>query len=94
VLLIGILGSVLSEDLQRVNALKNLLTVLVNLVAAVVFLLVSPQEANPAVIALIAGGSFVGGLAGARLGRWLPPVLLRAVIVVVALVAIVRLVTT
>ncbi len=94
VLLIGILGSLLTESLQRVNALKNVLSVVVNTVAAMVFLLVSPQNADPVVIALIAGGSFLGGLAGARLGRWLPPVLLRAVIVVVAAIAIARLVTT
>jgi uncharacterized membrane protein YfcA len=93
VLLIGMLGALLPESLQRVNALKNLLSVVVNAVAAVTFLVVSPQDADPAVIALIAGGSLLGGLAGARLGRRLPPALLRVVIVVVASVAIIRLVT-
>jgi uncharacterized membrane protein YfcA len=94
VLLIGLLGSLLPQSLQRVNALKNLLSVVVNAVAAITFLLVSPQSVDPVVVVLIAVGSVIGGLLGARLGRRLPGWLLRAVIVVVALVAIVRLVTT
>ncbi len=93
VLLIGLLGTLLPDSLQRVNALKNLLSVVVNAVAAVTFLVVSPQEVDPAVVGLIAGGSILGGLAGARMGRVLPAWLLRAVIAVVAVVAIVALVS-
>ncbi len=91
VLLVGLLGSLLSESLQRVNAAKNLLSVLVNALAAVTFLVVRPGAADPAVVALIAGGSILGGFLGARIGRWLPGLALRAVIVVVGVVAIVRL---
>ncbi|MBK6874355.1 MAG: sulfite exporter TauE/SafE family protein [Kineosporiaceae bacterium] len=93
VLLIGLLGSLLTQSLQRVNAAKNLLSVVVNLVAALTFLLVRPAAADPAVIALIAAGSIVGGVLGARVGRWLPQPVLRGLIVVVGVVAIVRLVT-
>ncbi len=93
VLLVGLLGSLLSEGLQRVNAAKNLLTVLVNAVAAVTFLVVRPEAADPAVVGLIAAGSLLGGFLGARIGRWLPGPALRAVIVVVGVVAIVRLLT-
>ncbi len=42
---------------------------------------------------LIAAGSVIGGVVGARAGRRLSPAALRAVIVVVGIVAIVRLVT-
>lgn len=93
VLLIGLLGSLLPQSLQRVNAAKNLLSVVVNLVAALTFLAVRPGAADPAVIALIAAGSILGGVLGARIGRWLPQPVLRAFIVVVGTVAIVRLVT-
>ena len=42
--------------------------------------------------ALIAVGSILGGVLGSRYGRRLPPVALRAIIVAVGIVAIVRLV--
>lgn len=91
-LLVGWLGLVLEEPLQRVNATKNFLSAIVNGVAAVTFLVVSPEAVNWAAAGLIAVGSFLGGLLGARMGRRLRPAVLRAVIVVVGTVAISRLV--
>lgn len=88
VLLLGALGSVLDEDLQRINALKNVLAGSVNLVAAVVFLVVAPEQIVWAVAAAVAVGSLLGGLVGAQLGRRLPAVVLRGFIVVVGLVAV------
>lgn len=92
VLLLGSLGVVLDEDLQRLNALKNVLTGVVNLVAAVVFVVVAPGEIVWAVAGAVALGALLGGLLGGRVGRRLPPAVLRAVIVVVGVVAIVALV--
>jgi uncharacterized membrane protein YfcA len=92
VLLIGLLGWVLADDLQRVNALKNVLAPVVNLIAATVFVLVATDEVDWAVVALIATGSTVGGFGGSWLGRRLPVPVLRALIVVIGLVAVVRLV--
>ncbi|MCQ4083960.1 sulfite exporter TauE/SafE family protein [Streptomyces sp. RB6PN25] len=86
VLLLGLLGAVLHEDLQRINAVKNVLALLVNAVAAVVFLFVAHFDWSA--VLLIAAGSVIGGQAGARLGRRLSSTVLRAVIVVVGLVAI------
>jgi uncharacterized protein len=91
ILLLGILGVSLPEDLQHVNAIKNLLAMLVNLVSGIMFAIVAPVSWGAA--GLIAGGSIVGGALGARYGRRLPPPMLRAIIVVVGTVAIVRLVT-
>jgi uncharacterized membrane protein YfcA len=45
-------------------------------------------------VALIAGGSMIGGFLGARIGRKLPPIALRAVIVLVGLAAIGKLLLT
>ncbi len=90
VLLVGLLGSLLPEPLQRVNALKNLLSLVVNSVAALVFLAVARDRIDWRVVLLIALGSTVGGVLGARYGRRLPPRVLRALIVVVGIVAIVR----
>jgi uncharacterized membrane protein YfcA len=93
VMLIGLLGALLAESLQRVNAAKNLLTTIVNGVAAVTFLVVARDQVDGWVVLLVAAGSFVGGLVGARVGRRLPPAALRAIIVVVGVVAVVRLVS-
>lgn len=90
ILLLAILGLALPDDLQRVNALKNVLAMIVNLVAGVVFILASSVAWAPAV--LIMAGAIVGGQIGARYGRRLPPPMLRALIVIVGIVAIVRLV--
>lgn len=81
VLLMGLFGSFLDDDLQRLNAVKNVLAALVNGVAAAVFIAVA--EVDWAVAGAIACGAVAGGLLGARVGRRLPPNVLRAVIVVV-----------
>ncbi len=90
ILLLAILGlSLEGEDLQRINALKVVLAGLVNLVAGVVF--VFSAHVVWLVALLLAIGSSLGGVLGARYGRRLPPAALRALIVVVGITAIVRL---
>jgi uncharacterized membrane protein YfcA len=89
VLLMGFLGLFLAESLQRQNALKNVLAGVTNLVAAVVFVTVT--HVNWTAALLIAGGSVIGGLLGARIGRRLSPTVLRATIVVVGVAAIIKL---
>jgi hypothetical protein len=89
VLLMGFLGLMLTETLQRQNALKNVLAGLVNFVAAVVFTLTTHVDWQ--VAGLVAVGSILGGLLGARIGRRLSPAVLRGVIVVVGLAAIAKL---
>jgi hypothetical protein len=89
IMLLAVLGVALPEPLQRVNGLKNVLAGLVNLIAGVVFVFRAPVAWAPAL--LIAGGSMLGGVLGARYGRRLSPVALRGLIVVVGLVAIVQL---
>lgn len=92
VLLVGILGALLPISLQRVNGLKNVLATLANAVAAVIFIVVVPDRIDWAVAALIAIGAIAGAYVGARVGRRLPPVALRAVIVVVGTLAIAKMV--
>jgi hypothetical protein len=90
VLVIGLLGSFLHADLQRANAGKNVLVAAVNGTAAVVFIFFA--HVNWVVAALIAVGSAAGGVLGARVGRKLPPLALRIIIVVIGLVAVSKLV--
>jgi len=89
ILLVGILGIGIRDRLQRINGLKNVLAGLVNATAGAIF--VFAANVDWAVAGLIAGGSIVGGLVGAHYGRRLDPTLLRAMIVIVGLVAILRL---
>jgi uncharacterized membrane protein YfcA len=91
IMLLGILGLALAQDLQRTNALKNVLAGLANGVAGVYFMIAAHVEWAPA--GLIAGASVIGAQLGARYGRRLPPAALRAVIVAVGVFAIVRLLT-
>ena len=65
------MGLLLDEDLQRINAAKNVLAGLVNLVAALVFIAVTDVAWLAA--GLIALGSVVGGQLGAQVGRRVPP---------------------
>jgi uncharacterized membrane protein YfcA len=89
VLLLAILGLALDDDLRRVNAVKVVLAGLVNLVAAVVFVLAADLAWGA--VGLLAIGSTIGGQLGAHVGRRLPAPALRALIVVVGLAAIVKL---
>jgi uncharacterized protein len=93
ILLVGVMGALLPESVQRMNAAKNLLTLVVNVVAAVGYTLVAFDRISWPVAGLIAAGSLVGGLVGARYGRRLSPNALRATIVVVGLIGLYRLLT-
>lgn len=89
VLLIGVLGLGLNETLQRVNAAKNVLAGVANLVAGVIFAFVA--DVNWAAAGLVAIGAAAGGIVGAGVARRLPPIVLRAVVVAIGLVAVVTL---
>ncbi|WP_436699702.1 sulfite exporter TauE/SafE family protein [Nocardioides sp. BYT-33-1] len=99
VLLMGVLGIGVTDALQRLNGIKNVLVAVVNAIAGLVFVTVAElglfgaeAEVDWLLVLLIALGAVCGGLLGAAVGRRLPPVVLRAVIVAVGLVAVVTLV--
>ena len=93
ILLMGVMGALLPEDMQRMNAAKNLLSLIVNIVAAVAYTVVAFDRISWPAAGLIAVGSLVGGFLGAHYGRRLSPNALRAFIVVVGLIGLYRLVT-
>lgn len=90
ILLIGFLGLMLPETLQRINGAKNVLVLVVNAVAAASYIIVGFDRIDWLAVLLIAIGSLIGGYLGAKIGRRFPPVLLRAVIVILGVIAIWR----
>lgn len=94
VMLIAVLGSLLDESLQRINGLKNVLTLVVNVVSAAFYIIFGSETIDWLVVALIAASSLVGGAIGARYGRRLPPNALRGAIVVLGVVALLRILGT
>ena len=89
VLFIGLLGLFIKDEVGRINALKNVLAVLVNGIAAIVFVLLA--HVAWVAVALIAVSSVAGGQLGAIVARRLPPNGLRAIIVIAGLAAVVKL---
>ena len=86
VLLMAVLGTGVDEDLQRLNAIKNVLSAIVNAVAGLIFALVASVDWW--IVLLIGVGSVIGGQIGATVGRRLPSAVLRIVIVAVGLAAL------
>jgi uncharacterized membrane protein YfcA len=89
VILLSLLGIFFADDLQRLNAAKNVLAVLVNGVAALLFMVFAHIAWEAA--GLLAAGSVVGGQVGGIVGRRLPAPLLRGVIIAVGVAAAVAL---
>lgn len=92
ILLVGFMSIVTSIALQQINAVKNVLTTVVNAIAAVTFIVVAGEHIDWKVVALIAGGSLLGGFFGANFGRKLPPAALRATIIGVGAAALVKMI--
>lgn len=91
VILISLLAIFINERLHRLNAMKNVVVMLANLVSGAIFAVsghVSWEAAG-----ILAVGSTLGGQIGGRYGRRLPqPVLRSAVVIVGTTVAVVLLV--
>ena len=85
VMMLAVLGLGVDLEFRILNALKTLAVMASNVVATLIFVVVA--ELDWGAIALLAAGSIVGGYVGARIGRLLPPALLRGLVVVVGVVA-------
>jgi uncharacterized protein len=83
VILLAVLSVFAAMTLREANAMKNLLVGWVNLVAGVIFLFTA--NVNWAIVAVIAVGSTIGALFGAKYGRRLPAPAYRFLIVVIGL---------
>ena len=92
IILMSLLRFCFPDDLQRLNALKNVLAATANGVAAVLFIFVAPVKWGPA--ALIAVGSIVGAQVAARYGRRIPSEVLRWIVVIGGTIVAVILIVT
>jgi uncharacterized membrane protein YfcA len=84
------MGILMSEALQQINAIKNLLQAVDNLISATVFASIAVVDWK--LVALLGVGAIVGGQIGALGGRKLSPTAIRAVIIVVGVIGIVQLI--
>lgn len=79
VMYVAALALVLDETINRINALKNVLSASVGLVTVVVFAIFAPVHWGA--VLTIAPASLVGGYVGAHLARRLPAAVLKTLIV-------------
>ncbi len=89
VMLLAILGLALPDSILRTSGLRTALSILVNGVAAAVFLIHGGLAWEA--VGLLAAGSLVGGWVGARIALSIPATALRIVVVVVGLATVVKL---
>jgi len=80
VMLLAVLGLFIRDDLQRINALKGVLSLIINVVAAVYFAFFGPV--SWLAVLVMVPMSAVGGFLGVSLARRLRPVVLRTVVVI------------
>jgi uncharacterized membrane protein YfcA len=92
IILMSLLRLSFAENLQVLNAMKNVLAGVANAVAGLLFIVVADVAWDAA--ALIAVGSVGGSLVAARYGRRIPPEILRRVVIAYGtIVAIVLIIT-
>jgi uncharacterized membrane protein YfcA len=80
VMMLAVLGLFIRDDLQRINALKGLLSLIINIVAAIYFAFFGPV--SWILVLVMVPASAAGGFIGVSLARRLHPVVLRTVVVV------------
>jgi uncharacterized membrane protein YfcA len=92
VLLLAVLGILIADGLQRLNALKGVLSLLINVVGAAVFVLSARVDWGYALA--LAVGAYVGGTLGVSVARRLPATVMRAAVVTFGVVVGVGLILT
>lgn len=85
IIMLAILAILLPDDLQHSNALKGLLSAVINFVAVAAFVIFGPVQWGAA--AVMAGGSLAGGYLGVGLARSLGQRWLRLAVIAYGVVA-------
>ena len=79
IMLLAVLGLAFADPLPRLNALKQVLSLIINVVAAIFF--ATSGKVQWTLAAVMAPASLLGGLAGGKLVGHIKPSVLRAVVV-------------
>jgi uncharacterized membrane protein YfcA len=78
-MMLAVLGLFIRDDLQRINALKGMMALIINVVAAIYFAFFGPVSWTA--VAVMLPASAAGGFAGVALARRLRPAVLRTLVV-------------
>lgn len=84
IMMLAVLNMFILEDLQRVNALKSVLSVVVGMVAAIFFAILAPVAWGAVLVMALA--SLLGGWAGVRIARRVSSKVLRWVVVIYGII--------
>jgi hypothetical protein len=84
VMMLAVLGLVLDDSLTRLNALKQSLSFVINIAAALFFLFSGKVLWTAA--AVMAVGALAGGVLGGRVASRIQPIVLRWIVIAVGLV--------
>jgi uncharacterized membrane protein YfcA len=82
IVVLSALALAFDDDLVRLNALRQVIALAVNVAAAMVFVVRSTLDWR--LVGIMAVGSLLGGVVGGRIASKVPASVLRAVVVVVA----------
>jgi hypothetical protein len=89
VFLLGVLGVALPDDLQHINALRSVLALIINTIAALIF--ATAGRTVWSAVAVMAAGSLIGGFFGATFARRLPAGAFRIIVIALGVAAAIRL---
>jgi uncharacterized membrane protein YfcA len=84
IILLAVLGVTIDDDLRRINALKQLLSLVANVAASLLLLFSGKVPWDAA--AVMAVGSLVGGVIGGKVARRLDARLFRAIVIAIGVV--------
>lgn len=82
VMILAALGAIIGDELTRLNALKQAISLSVNVTAALAFVIWAHDSVDWAVTGIMAGAALAGGAAGGAVASRIPAKVLRALIVI------------
>jgi uncharacterized membrane protein YfcA len=91
ILLLAVMGLTLPLEIHEVQGVRNALSIIINAIAAIIFL-IHGHLANSDVVALLIG-TLIGGYFGALLVKRLSPTLVRVAVIVIGVITTIKLAT-
>ncbi|MBL9016357.1 MAG: sulfite exporter TauE/SafE family protein [Myxococcales bacterium] len=82
VMILAALGAIIGDELPRLNALKQAVSLSVNVTAALAFVIWAHDSVDWTITAIMAGAALAGGAAGGALASRIPARALRVLIVI------------